>query len=217
MSRQWATDRAPASLTDVGVVSLRQAIESSLDGSLAAISLDQCRIFVTRAFVETVGDSQGAHLADLSEFMRPPDALVVFPSTEVLLLSEWEADQVLPLLWKCGGIPAFLRAHQPFVANLAYLREAADLKWPSSQVWLQVPAASTVSPMLHDLTVAGLQLLAGETMFATETRKQSVRKLTAQTAASRKAALRLVALRGRQHMISRSDLELICNVDIGEA
>ena len=77
--------------------------------------------------------------------------------------------------------------------------------------------------MLHseikvaDLTVAGLQLFAGETMFATKERKDSIAALATPTAAAKKAALKLVLLRGRQHMISRSNLELICNVDIGEA
>ena len=65
--------------------------------------------------------------------------------------------------------------------------------------------------------MAGLQLLAGETMFATKERKESITALVTSTIAAKKAALQLVSLRGRQHMISRSDLELICNVDIGEA
>ena len=54
-------------------------------------------------------------------------------------------------------------------------------------------------------------------MFATKERKDSIAALATPTAAAKKAALKLVLLRGRQHMISRSNLELICNVDIGEA
>jgi len=156
-------------------------------------------------------DSQGGRLDDLSEFMRPPDAIIVFPSSEVLLLSEWEADQVLPLMWD-----RVTTLNQSFLVNLTYLREAADQKWPSTRIRMRIPA-SPQAPCVRDLTMAGLQLLAGETMFATDERKESVRSLAATTVAGKQAALQLVSLRGQQHMISRSDLELICNVDIGEA
>ena len=145
--------------------------------------------------------------------MRPPDAVLVFADS-ALLISEWEADHILPLQWKRrDGLPL------PFMANLAYITEAADLGWPADRIRLRVPADTVQvgTRALDELTVAGLQLLAGETMFATDARKRSIETLVAASAASRKAALRLVALRGRHHMIARSHLEGICNVDIGEA
>ena len=213
---------SPTAITDAGVMRLSDAIQRYLDASLTAIPWEQCHIFVTAAFMETVKDSQDGSLDDLSLFMRPPDAVLVFPSSEVLLIAEWEADQLLPLLWECSS-----PVQHAFMANLAYLREAADKQMPTSQITMRVPAQnvslSSGSRLLHseikvaDLTVAGLQLFAGETMFATKERKDSIAALATPTAAAKKAALKLVLLRGRQHMISRSNLELICNVDIGEA
>ena len=192
---------------------LQDAINASLDTHLAAIQWAQCSIFVTKAYAVTVADSQGMPLKDQSEFMRPLDAVVVFPNGDVLLLSEWEADEVLPLLWKAAS-----SSSAPFMVNFAYLRAAADAS--SSVIQMRVPPAPTSSvPRLavNDRTMAGLQLLAGETMFKTQARKAAVQALAASSVAAKKAALQLVHLRGRQHMISRSDLELICNADIGEA
>ena len=207
------TADSPMKLKDAGVTNLSDAVPRYLDASLSAIPWEMCRIFVTGAFMETVTDSQGGPLNDLSQFMRPPDAVIVFPSSEVLLLAEWEADHLLALLWEYSST-----GKHPFMVNLAYLREAADKMWAVSHIRMRVPASRPRSDItVNDLTVAGLQLLAGETMFATDARKESVRVLTTPTMAAKKAALQLVSLRGRQHMISRSDLELICNIDIGEA
>ena len=203
---------APSELSDANVMKLHDAIKSYLSEGLTAIPWDRCRIFVTGAFMKTVTDSHGAHVTDLSEFMRPPDALVVFPSSDVLLLSEWEADQVLPLMWQystLGNNPSSL-------VNLIYLREAADQARPFDSIRMRVPTFTHSTAVVDDLTLAGLQLLAGETMFATAERKASIRSLVEPTTAAKKAALQLVSLRGRQHMISRSDLELVCNADIGE-
>ena len=160
-------------------------------------------------------------MKDLGDFMRPVDAIIIFPSAgasaEVLLLSEWEADQVLSLMWASKPVK-----DKPFFVNLVYLREAADKQLSSGEIRLRVPALprsgsrSSSKLGVADITVAGLQLLAGETMFGTSERKESVTTLAASSAAAKKAALQLVALRGRQHMISRSDLELICNSDIGD-
>lgn len=200
-----------------GVMALDVAISKHLDKALLAIPWKQTRIYVTNAFVNTVRDKQGCALADLSHFMRPVDALVVFPNAEVLLLSEWEADHVLPLMWASKHV----LDHRPFLVNLAYLREAADEQRPSAEIRLRVPPRSTKLPsvvcQVAELTVAGLQLLAGETMFCTEKRRTSVKRLLEPSVAAKWAALRLVELRGKRHMLSRSDLELICNLDIGGA
>ena len=198
-----------------GVLGLERAICDHFDRSLNAIPWKDCRIFVTQAFACTVIDSLGAAI-DQSQFMRPVDAIVVFPGGEVLLLSEWEADNVLQLLWDSASI-----GNRPFMVNLAYLRDAADKQLPPAQICLRVPSApkaqTKAQAKVDDITVAGLQLLAGETMFATEARKQSVKTLAATTVGAKQAALLLVELRGLQHMISRSDLEAICNTDLGEA
>ena len=98
----------PTELRDAGVMALQDAINAYLDKLLAAIQWAQCSIFVTKAYMVTVADSQGLQLKDQSEYMRPPDAIVVFPNGDVLLLSEWEADEVLPLLWKASHDAIFV-------------------------------------------------------------------------------------------------------------
>ena len=214
---------------------LATAVNKYLDSRLNAIPWSKCNIYVTRAFYETVTDGNGVSLNSLSEYMRLPDALVVFPDGAVLLLSEWEADQVLPFMWKLPRSNA--SSTEPFFANLSYLRQAADNNLPCTEVHMRVPPESagvafftrsvargremirlySSSSPVSDITLAGLQLLAGETMFATDKRKRSITELATPTSAARKAALQLVRFRGRQNFISRSDLENICNVDIGEA
>ena len=56
--------------------------------------------------------------------------------------------------------------------------------------------------------LAGLQLLAGDTMFKPH-RRGAIKELLT-TPAAKKSAFELVALRGRRHEIYRSDLEVIC-------
>jgi hypothetical protein len=144
------------------------------------------------------------------------DALLLFKSGECLLLSEWEADQVLGLLW----------AHAPYAfhgpcrclvsfVNLAYLRQAADEGWAQPQLLVGAPIALSPSPeLVSPLLLSGLQLLAGETMFGTEGRRQAVRSLL-HSPEARRAALRLPSMRGQKHMVPRSHLEAICAADIG--
>ena len=217
----WPFSRVPGAqnpmeLAEAGVMSLGEAINACLrppQVELSSIPWDLCKIFVTKAFIETVADGHGARLDDLSDFMRPLDAIVVFQTSEVLLLSEWEADAVLAVMWN-------VRFHRTFLANLSYLVEAADEDRPSEEIKLRVPphpASHAKAAEVQDITIAGLQLLAGQTMFSTSARKESIQRLAAPSPAAKRAALKIVELRGRQHMISRSDLEVICNADIGEA
>ena len=223
---------------EAGVMPLEIAVNKYLDGYINTIMWPPS-IYVATAFAETVTDSSGISCV-LSEFMRPPDTLVVFPNGDVLLLSEWEADQVLSLMWKeaCSVVSSVLSnaQGQSFFANLTYLREAAGSQNPSAEIKMRVPPAPLLTNLavscrtrlgvagrgspaagVSDITLAGLQLFAGETMFATEERRCCVTQLVTPTLNARKAALQLVRFRGRQNFISRSNLENICNVDIGEA
>eukprot|EP00965_Chrysotila_dentata_P064020 2120342-Pleurochrysis_carterae.AAC.1 len=135
--------------------------------------------------------------------------MLVFPGGQVLLLSEWEAEHILTVLLTASTSPGV------FLANLSYLCEAADSFWRKSPKLSTASRLTCRSEAINEATIAGLQLLAGDTMFATEERKASVNRLLASPGAKR-AALRIVALRGCQHMVRHSDLELICNVDIGD-
>ncbi len=219
---------------------------------LSPIGWELCGIYVTRNFVRTVCSRETlVELKNIGEYLRPVDMVVLFPKTsKCLLLSEYEADEVLSRVW---ARPPGDVAVGNSLGNLAYLRAAADagadalpcLQVPLSRpspamgrnffsqlmAWGQhspdraTPASLAHSPAiisegedarLGEVALAGLQLFAGDTMFDTDARVAAMHELL-RTHAAKHAALRPAALRGKQHYIPRSKLELICAVDIGEA
>jgi hypothetical protein len=184
---------------------LEDAIASRFETDLKPISWAKCGIFVTGNFIETVTTPQGARVSDLSHYMRPVDALLLFSSSKTcLLLSEWEAEAILQGMHSCSKAPRLLKVA---LVNLRYLLEATDSSLPLQRPQLLVPSGATYeSPGEHML--AGLQLLAGDTMFKPR-RRGAIKKLLT-TSAAKKSAFELVALRGRRHEIYRSDLEVIC-------
>jgi hypothetical protein len=83
------------------------------------------RLYVTRNFIETVTSQNGALLKDLSEYMRPVDAVVIFKQKgECLLLSEWEADEILKIMWEKESTSSSV-SMVPF----SYLIKSADEGW----------------------------------------------------------------------------------------
>ena len=184
---------------------LEDAIASRFETDLKPINWTKCSIFVTGNFIETVTTPQGARVSDLSHYMRPVDALLLFSSSKTcLLLSEWEAEAILQ------GMHSYSKAQSPFPAkkfpialvNLQYLLEA-DARRPQ----LLVPSGAAYERP-SEYMLAGLQLLAGDTMFKPH-RRGAIKELLT-TPAAKKSAFELVALRGRRHEIYRSDLEVIC-------
>ena len=200
-----------------GVTHLSHAFATRYRPSLRAIQWDKSSVYVTRNFVETVVERGGAPLDGLTDYMRPVDALVVFPaSRSCLLVSEWEADALLRLAW---DQQALATSGACFV-NAAYLLRASNAGWDSARAALAVPqhAAAesnrhkmprTAAALLCECTLAALQLLAGDTMFCTDARKAAVAELLPSDEA-RSAAWELVQVRGRGHIFVRSDLELLC-------
>lgn len=214
------TDLDPAA----GVVNLSDAFNSrcahTLFGNVWHCDLQagfsgwhECRIFVTHSFMETVLDEEPQ--VEMAEYLRPVDALIVFGgSRSCLLVSEWEADQLLALVW---DRPPAGDASAAFLTNAAYMRHAADAGGPWPPV-LAVPRrdrseprnkVAHVEPPLGENTLAALQLLAGETMYATDARKAAVRALLS-SPGIKSAVRELVCVRGRGQMLARSDLERIC-------
>jgi hypothetical protein len=183
---------------------------------LSYINWSMCGpIFITGNFIQTVLSQEKHSVDDLSGYMRPVDVVVLFgatsPSqTEVsgcLLVSEWEADQLLPLL-----VSETLSPHcSVSMANLAYLRQAADAKW-NIPCKLHVPERFSRRRLSEEM-MAGLQLLAGDTMFATRGRRDVLRSLLS-TPEAKVAAKDLVTFRGRSNFLDRSDLEEVCALDM---
>lgn len=225
----------PTQLGSVGVKNLSDVMKNRFpSNNLARIRWDLCRIFVTKSFIETVLTVDGGRMTDLGNFMRPVDAMLVFqPDASCLLLSEWEADRVLSVLWTCGSgsrtkiggrTDHLARGDSPAFVNLTFLIEKADRSDDPSRksvAWAGLiegfMAAITGRSGLNSLTglsehtLAGLQLFAGCTMFGTAARKTALSELLP-THGAKQSALNLIALRGLQNMISCSDLELICDI-----
>ena len=190
---------------DARVTPLADAMAVNLAAKTMPIDWASCGIFVTQNFVETIVGCQqdnGTEPDDLSQYLRPIDVVFLFCPKTCLLLSEWEADHVLELMQ--ADTAPHLRGHGGFV-NIAYLLEAVDCGYPSAPL-LQIPSSQVSA---SELMVAGLQLLAGDTMFKTTARKQAVRELLS-TKEAKESALLLPEYRGRRHEISHSDLEAIC-------
>jgi len=83
-----------------GAMRLSDAFAMHYLPQLRALKWGLSDVWVTRNFVETVVGSDGARLNDLTEYMRPVDAVVVFGKSGCcLLVSEWEADRLLGLAW----------------------------------------------------------------------------------------------------------------------
>jgi hypothetical protein len=150
-------------------------------------------ILATANFLETTTPPA----ASLTRFLRPVDALLVFPDQGVLLLSDREADAILELM---QGRPS---SSPPFLVHLSYVRlslvDPARLK----------ARGMTTTPGLPVATLVALQLFAGETAFATGEQQAALRRMLPDPKA-RNAALQLPGLRGLHLKVYRSDLERAC-------
>ena len=208
---------------------LEDAIAARFETDLKPIGWAKCGIFVTGNFIETVTTPQGSRVSDLSHYMRPVDALLLFSSSKTcLLLSEWEAEAILhgmhsysKAMHATPGLPiasvlfpgvafttpVLTKALPIALVNLRYLLEAADSSSRLQRPQLLVPRGAAYARP-SEYMLAGLQLLAGDTMFKPH-RRGAIEELLA-TSAAKKSAYELVALRGRRHEIYRSDLEVIC-------
>ena len=86
----------PASLKNADIMQLSEAVRHHLPKALRHIAWGQ-GVYATRNFIETIVERTPAPA--LSDFLRPLDAALEFPSGELLLLSELEADRLLPIFW----------------------------------------------------------------------------------------------------------------------
>jgi hypothetical protein len=76
----------------------------------------------------TVTSQNGALLKDLSEYMRPVDALLIFKQfDECLLLSEWEADEILKLIWQTNNTSSSVS-----MCSFSFMIKSSDGSWKSA-------------------------------------------------------------------------------------
>ena len=197
----------------IGVLSLRNAVHLRLNPDLSSIDWDLCRIFVTQNFIETVTSQDDTRLKDLSDYMKTVDAVLVFRSGDCLLVSEWEADKILEILWKVDRSSEGSSCSVS-MCSVSYLLKAADSNWASPPELL-VPRRSQLDlkmgfcPLPH--TLAALSLFSGGTMFAKRSCKRALMEMLHHLPGGKRVALLLPMFRGRPHMIARSDLDEICS------
>lgn len=167
-----------------------------------------------------------------NEYLRPVDALMLFRGGEVLLLSEREADALLELQWQrplaassargCSGSP------RPLLLSLPYARVAYDQGGPGlprlavqlSPERSRPPPAAPAGMRLCKLV--SLQLFNGDTSYssggvgadyAERMDQPRMRELVRMVRGRLLAAEQLVGMHGKQVLLPRSDLELVCDPD----
>ena len=138
-----------------------------------------------------------------------PQSVILFEDGQCLLVSEYEADQIIGRVWEASS--STTKTCLISLVNFAYIRHLPGSS--TAAPCLQLPQIT--KPVPDELTLTALQLFAGDTLYTTPERKEALRELVSNPKA-RQAALRPAALHGLQSMVSRSDLEQICQADAGE-
>ena len=141
----------------------------SLDLEIGWADADIIR--VTKNFSETLKDDHTL----LDQYLRPVDSILLYDGPhgrKCLLLSDWEADQLLGMLWSKP-----LAEHDAGIklVNLAYLCEALNCDDPMPATPLQVPGGHDFQPC-DAIVVTALQLFAGKTRFAQDLNSRSPQK-----------------------------------------
>jgi hypothetical protein len=201
--------------SQAGVMMLSELV-SRLSQSSHVKALRWCgRVFCTSNFAHTVA---GAALVQ-DDYLRPCAALLLFPGDQLLLLSEREEDALLQHMWmaeqqqgshsgSCG----------PVLTQLAYLKLAWENAQQGGSTAIRLARSSTPgrggamavlqkgAPLQVEPLVA-VQLFDGETVYGS---RQQLKELHRLLAHRLEAAEELTAMRGKQAMLPRSDLEDAC-------
>ncbi|KAG2494611.1 hypothetical protein HYH03_007376 [Edaphochlamys debaryana] len=213
------TALTPASLAAAAGVAILP-LPSAVQQSLAPAALHgipwSTKIYATDNFLVTASPRP----SPLNEYLRPLDALVLFPgSGEALLISEREADRLLGALWQRRRHEA---AHggrgsaAPLLVSLCYLRDAcASEAVPRLAVSLDtgttlagsgtgLGAAGAAPGSLDARALVSMQLFNGEASYARGAARREVRALMV---GRREEAEALVGMRGKGVALPKSDLE----------
>jgi len=184
-------------------------------------------IFGTRNFFLTVKDPSDKVPTDLNNYLRLVDAFLFFPfSGEILLISEREADFIIEDMRKCmNNNGAANKVAEPVKAgamlfHLYFIRAALDQKIPGMRTDLLVLGNGNPEDTFPpDDLLANLQLFAGETVFATNSRKAALKAIIRgngndesehKTRASHEGSL-MAEMRGLIHHYAHSDLKQVCD------
>jgi hypothetical protein len=224
VEEDWAYERTlgarSAAELPVKLYNLRKAVNSLWPPGLRDIRWSgEARC--TLNFMSTTGTVKAG--GNLNELLRPVDALLLFPSREVLLLSEREADGVLGAAWAArrGGGGSRVSGKEsgkgPILLHLAYARAALRGGAPGGgtpvPLAVSLAAGGAARPVPRDAVAGGLHAheLASVQLFNGEVGTCSMGELRALVAGKRALAEALVGMRGRSLAFARSDLGLACD------
>jgi hypothetical protein len=168
-------------------------------------------VFCTHNFLQTVLQESGGQPASLAEYLRPVTSFLCLQydvgmlgvAYSVLLVSEREADAIKRLLAKQQGTWS-LRKVTWSLLNLTHVRIAKATPELASRLCLTHREANIVAR-----NIVSLQLLEGETKYASEEQRQALMEHV-DSAEAKRGALLLPVLRGKGVMVYRSDLERAC-------
>lgn len=182
----WETSKLPVSrsIKDLGikVVTLPTMFASTV--SLKGIKAwPDPAVFATENFHKTV---LGHQKLNLDDYLRPVDAVVLFPASgELLLLSEREADSALDAFWKLTSASStnfFAKwwkgesyASQNFLVNWALWRNSFSSTPPGL-----LPSDGMISHpgILQDASrVVSIQAFMGDTRYKEEAQKKALQDL----------------------------------------
>jgi hypothetical protein len=176
---------------------------SSSNGSSSAVS-DGTAV-PTAVAHSTISSAAGSSLA---EYLRPVDALLVFPRTgEVLLLSEREADGVQEQIWNHRTTTAAAAAGRAVLVSLAFTQPPAAVATAAPRTG--GPGYHGVMPAAVLRELVSVLLFNGCTSYTSGT--QQVQQLQEMMTGNKACAEVLLSLRGKLALLSRSDLELSCD------
>lgn len=138
----------------------------------------------------------------LDHHLRSVDALLVFPSKEVLLLSERETDGILRVMRDtrefCQGLESL-----PKLLHASYLRSSRIGAAPPNPLLSSAATEARVRQRVTNSALASLWVFAGMTAIPQE----DCEAVQALTKGGRMSVVRLLEMRGVEHMLPRSTLD----------
>lgn len=192
------------------------------------------KVYCTSNFVRAICQQAAAGvLHGLGPYQRYVDAMLVFTSGDVLLLSEREAEALQELVWGLAGAVHQTCKQPPLLLSLCYARQAlaapckvtlllgSPLRAPrlrAGSSWPFAGSQPTQSPLhqsawlqekLGRQELVSIRLFNGAASYDDEQQKQLLHQLVR---GKREQAKELLALRDLLTLFAHSDLERACDV-----
>ena len=203
----WSTTQAAVEVFPLGI-----ALETQLSTLKSIFKVESSKLYVTRNFMQTI-ETSGTVRTIGDDYLRSADAMLLFTTGEVLLISDHEANNIIPLLRSAGTTYVI---NNVYLSHFAY--ERCGKLIPASinrKAAVIVPKISRGNRrvLVNDIPMLHIELFNGYTMFGPKDRKMELSTSILNSREAKAAALTLPALRGWGHLLNRSDLEEVCDAE----